>query len=147
MIEVGYIKIKADGKLLYMPVPEKAGISLEWADMAIVDRLYDGTYSRRYQNEDKKYVPKLVLKYKYYNDLAGNSPYSIGTTANHMPKLEDLLTEISNASLVEVSPDGVSFFQCFLSKSISLKPGVFIYQDVDLEFQGINPYPSMSLEV
>lgn len=136
-------------KTLYLPEPEKGGLELLWQDLGIDKKRIDGTQTRVYRDSNKRYIPKLTVKYKYYDDLVGNTTSPVGDSDGQTPTVEQLAQILSmyGTGRIAVAPSTTApFFRCISTKALNLKPVEnIVYQDITLEFTGMEAFPSMDL--
>jgi len=139
-------------KTLVLPEPEQSGgIALTWEHLGIEKKLFDGSTTIVYADNAKRYKPKLVLKYKVYDDLvaACENPNGIGSSDGQTPTLEQLLGIVGlyNAGQLQIARGrSEPYFRVYIKKDVDLKPVAgLVYSDVTLEFVGRDGYPSQDL--
>jgi len=133
-------------KTLYLPMPTKEGISLEWIRIGDLIDLADGSKRQKV----KGYSPKVTIKYKIYNDVAGESDLPIGTDDGQIPLAEDLVSILTQygQSRLEFSPSTNSpFFRCLITKIPTLTPSAanIAMKDFQIEISGRDVFPIADL--
>jgi len=134
LASVGGSKIKT----LYLPSPDKDGLTLEWIEKVSQVDLIDGSPRTRLLG----FVPQVVARWNNYNDQPGYG-FSIGISDGQRPDLESLLSVLScRSGLLSVSP-GVSAGG-FVVDRISVQPiskrgGVYSGLEVTLTGRSVMP--------
>lgn len=88
-------------KTLYLPPPDAGdGVTLEFAEKSFKNDLVDGSERTRRLG----WIPVLTLKWKVYNDTAGQG-LTVGSADGNLLGITDLLTILSlDAARLKVSP-------------------------------------------
>jgi hypothetical protein len=101
-LQTGPIRIKYTESnaevVLYLPPPDKKGLTIDFQRRAKTVELLDGSQSTRMLG----YLPLIVAKWAIYS-AADYGKYSIGATTGKSPELEDLLLALGKPGL-SVSP-------------------------------------------
>jgi hypothetical protein len=150
LLQTGIIRmalLNADGSkatALYLPPPNRDGLSLEWARKANTWELLDGSERTRLLG----YLPVLTCKWTVYDDRPGQG-YPIGLQDGQRPPLESLLWYLSQPTgKIKVSP-GLQAGG-FVADSIQVQPiskAGSIYTGLQVVFRGRDTLPTMTLGV
>lgn len=132
-------------KTIYLPAPTKEGLALSWDSKGTLAEMADGSKAFK----SKGYSPKVTLKYKLYNDVAGESDLPLGVEDGQIPTAEDLLQILTmyGQSRLEFSPStGDPFFRCLITKLPTLTSiGNIAFKDFQIEISGRDVFPVADL--
>ena len=129
-------------RVLYLPVPSKDGLSLEWEQKATSKDLINGSPRTRVLG----YVPVLTCKWSAYDDRPWNG-YVIGTNDGCRPDLESLLIVLSQPTgmlAISPGPSAGGFVVDSVNVSGLGKAGQF-YTGLQVVFRGRDIAPEMAL--